>query len=277
MRTLRWTVVCLTVFLSYAARPQTEPRPQFEVASIKPAALDARGMFVGPGPGGGISMSDVSLKQLIAIAWRVQAFQISGGPLWVDSVHYDVVGKPEAEPKEGEILPMLQSLLKDRFQLTFHRATKELLIYSLVLARKDSKLGPRLTKSKDGDCTPPDPSTRRPQTGKPACEQMTINANRMTAVSLPIANLTLMLSRRLGRTIVDKTGLTGNFNMSLEWASVETRATLLPMDAPAAQAPDPAEPSIFTALQEQLGLKLESQNGPVETLIIERAEKPSEN
>jgi uncharacterized protein (TIGR03435 family) len=280
MSQLLGTIVCLPMILSCRAIAQTDADPHFEVASIKPGAPDARGMFIGPGPGSGISVTNATLKQLIGIAWRVQAFQISGGPAWLDSVHYDVVAKPETKPKQGEILLMLQSLLEDRFKLTFRRETKEVPIYALVMARKDGKLGPHLTESKQGGCTLLDPSKPPPEPDKPplpTCGQMTINSTRMTAVSLPVANLVIMLSRRLGRTVADKTGLTGNFDMSLEWAADETQAMRMPPDAPAPPSSDAAGPSIFTALQEQLGLRLESQKGSIEILVIERAEKPSDN
>jgi uncharacterized protein (TIGR03435 family) len=177
---------------------------------------------------------------------------------------------------------MLQALLADRFQLTLHRETKELPIYALVMARKDGKLGPRLTESKEGGCTMPDPTKPPPppEPGKPAtlgCGGMMMSPRRLTASSVPLANLAPTLSRMLGRTVVDKTGLAGKFDISLEWTPDETQAIQLPPDAPKPLPSDGSGPSIFTALQEQLGLKLESQKGPVEIFVIERAEKPSEN
>jgi bla regulator protein BlaR1 len=260
---------------------QTEARPEFEVASIKPAAPDARGMFIRPGPGGGLSVTNMTLKELIVIAYRVQPFQISGGPPWLDSLHYDIVAKPEAKPKGKEIQLMLQSLLADRFQLTIRHETKEFPVYALVLARKDGKLGPQLVESKDGVCTRPDPNKMPPppEPGKPPalfCGQMMMNPKHLTVVSAPVANMIPMLSRMLGRTVIDRTGLTAKFDITLDWTPDEGQALQMQPDAP---KPPPSEvgPSIFTAMQEQLGLKLESQKGPVEVLIVERAEKPSEN
>src|ERR1700688_3687058 len=109
MRRLLWTVVCLLMILSGGVIAQTFGPPAFEVASIKPSAPDARGMYIRPGPGGGVSITNMTLKELIVIAWRVQPFQISGGPTWLDSVHYDVTAKPEAKPKPAEMSQMLQS------------------------------------------------------------------------------------------------------------------------------------------------------------------------
>jgi uncharacterized protein (TIGR03435 family) len=106
---------------------------------------------------------------------------------------------------------------------------------------------------------------------------MMMSPNRLTATSIPVSNLTPMLSRLLGRTVVDKTGLTGNFDVSVEWTPDETQAIRLPPGAQTPPLSDTTGPSIFTAFQEQLGLKLDSQKGPVEILVIERAEKPSGN
>jgi uncharacterized protein (TIGR03435 family) len=178
-----------------SAIAQTEKPPRFEVASIKPAAPDQRGMFSQPGPGGGVTMTNMTLKELIVIAWRVQPFQILGGPAWIDSLHYDITPKPEKRPQPTELPVMLQSLLQDRFQLAVHRETKELAIYALVLARKDGKLGPRLVESKEGSCTQPDPSKPLPppEPGKPptlGCGQMRISPVGLTVVDRPVGDLT---------------------------------------------------------------------------------------
>ena len=225
----------------------------------------------------------MTLKEMIVLAWRIQPFQILGGPAWLDSIHYDVTARPEGKPQQTEIPLMLQSLLEDRFKLTIHRETRQLPIYALVVARKDGKLGPRLTKSKEGGCAPPDPSKPPPllQPGERptlGCGGSMMGPGRMMAVSVPVGNLAPGLSRLLGRTVVDKTGLPGNFDIDMEWAPDDARTTqLLPQEAPKPAPSSVSGPSIFTALQEQLGLKLESRKGPVDILVIERAEKPSEN
>ena len=280
MRPVLGIVVCLLILLSRGANAQT--KPQFEVASIKPSPPDARGMFIRPGPGGGVSITNMSLKEMIVLAWRVQPFQISGGPAWLDSVHYDVIAKPETRSAPLEIVSMLQALLEDRFQLAIRRETRELPIYALVLAKKDGKLGPGLRESKEGSCTPPDPNKpppplrlgERPTLG---CGGMAMSMRSYTAVSVPVANLAPGLSRLLGRTVVDKTGLTGKFDVDVEWTPDQTQALQPPPGVPAPPTSGGEAPSIFTAFQEQLGLKFESQKGPVEILVIERAEKPSEN
>lgn len=254
-------------------------KPQFEVASIKPSAPDARGMSIRNAPGGRLNISNLSLKEMIVFGWRVQPYQISGGDPWVGSMRWDVSAKPETAPKQGEQQLMLQALLEDRFQLKIHNETKELSIYALVLARKDGKLGPNLTEAKEGGCLAFDPTRPKPEPGAPPvrnCGQQTMSYGTLTAVSVPVENIIPMLARMLGRTIVDKTGLKGRYDITVAWTPDESQTAMLPPDAPK-PPPSDAGPTIFTALQEQLGLKLESQKGPVEILVIDRAEKPSEN
>jgi uncharacterized protein (TIGR03435 family) len=276
MKRLDWSVVLLLVAFSRGAIAQT--KAEFEVASIRPSAPDERGTSFGPGPGGGIIITNFTLKEMIRLAWQVQPFQISGGPAWLDSIRYDVTAKPQGKPQLGELLPMLRSLLEDRFQLAIHRETRELPIYALVVVGNDGKLGPGLTESKENSCTPPDPSRppSQPKPGEPAalaCGGMMMGPRSLTAASVPIANLPVALSRLLGRTVVDKTGLKGKFDIRVEWTSDETQAP------PGTLAPpsETAGPPIFTALQEQLGLKLETQTDQMEILVVERAEKPSAN
>ena len=274
--------VAVFLFLSGGAIAQVaQPsvRPQFEVASIKLAPPDAFGMWIRP-IAGGTTMTNMTLKELIVIAYRIQPFQVSGGPAWLDSARFDISAKSEGPRKPGEIPLMLQALLEDRFKLAMHRDTKELPIYALVLAKKDHTLGPRLTESKEGSCTEDDPSKPPPppEPGKPStlgCGGVMTGPRQLTAASVPLARLISALERRIGRTIVDKTGLTGNFDIVLQWTPDENElavlALLLPPDEPRPSASDSTGPSIFTALQEQLGLKLESQKGPVEILVIDRA------
>jgi uncharacterized protein (TIGR03435 family) len=237
----------------------------FEVASIKPAAPGALGFRSRFTPGGRFTASNISLKELIAAMWRIPEFQISGGPAWLGSARYDISAKPENNPKDGDVMPMIQSLLADRFQLRFHRETRELPILALVVARKDGKLGARLTESKD--CSAVDPS-------KPGCGRINRSPRTIRATSVSLGTLAHSLAEILGRTVVDKTGLTGTFDISVEWAPDDAQLAMLPPGVP---RPTSDGPSIFVAIQEQLGLKLESQKGPVEMFVIDRAEKPSEN
>ena len=275
-------VIVLAVAVTGALMAQTEARPQFEVASIKPAAPDARGMFVRMNPGGRVDITNMTLKDLIIMAWRIQPNQLSGGPPWLGSARFDISAKSENTPKQGDLQLMLQSLMEDRFQFKIHRETKELSLYALVLARKDGKLGPALKETTESSCTQPDPTKPLPplDPGKPPpryCGNMMMQQRRLTAIGVPVDRLVPSLARMLGRTVIDKTGLTGRYDITLEWSQDEAPAVQTASDSPLPAATEAPGPSIFTALQEQLGLKLDSQKGPVEVIVIDRAEKPSEN
>lgn len=243
--------------IAQVAQPGAKPedaKPQFEVASIRPSAPDERGMLIRPPSGGRVDITNTTLKRLVANAWGIQLFQISGGPGWLDSAHYDIAAKAGTTSNEEDIALMLQALLTDRFQLKIHRETRELPVYALILAKKDRRLGPGLTESKDGACTKADstsfPARREP--GKlPAvpCGRMMINPSFLRAASVPFASLTTGLARLLGRIVVDKTGLKGNFDIGMEWAPDEAQYLRLPPGVP---APPPSDgPSIFVAVQEQ--------------------------
>jgi uncharacterized protein (TIGR03435 family) len=265
---------------------ETDSKPQFEVASIKLGSLGLPGGRILYQPGGKLRVTNISLKQLIQQAYDVDPFQVSGGPAWVDSTRYDINATSDKPSKPPEIRVMLQSLLSDRFQLTIHRETRELPVYALVLAKKDGKLGPKLTESKEGGCTVYDPANPPRVTADGICGTTKFNPSHgwLTITRLPLDALTKTLREVLGRAVIDKTGLTGNFDIHLEWAPDEWApdesevARLLAVLPPGVPNPPPSDgPSIFVAVQEQLGLKLESQKGPVEVLVIDRAEKPSEN
>ena len=208
--------------------------------------------------GGGLKVENGTLKGLIETAYNVRDFQISGGPGWLNSERYDLLARSASgEPAVLRAEEMratrvkLQSLLAERFQLKVHRETRELQEYALTLDRKGSKLivEAPLTSSTDS------------RTG------IQSTCGHMTGTRASMANLTVYLSRQLNRPVVDRTGLTAQYNFELEWT---------PDLNPCAESADTA-PSIFTALQDQLGLKLDSIKGPVETLVVDRAEKPVED
>lgn len=286
---VRGLVSLIAAFAAAFAQAQDKPGaaapPSFEVATIKPAAPDARGTYIRPGPGGGVSLTNMGLREMIVFAWDIQPFQLSGGPSWMDSAHFDIVAKPEATTGRFDIAlirPMLQRLLADRFELRVHKETKEMPIYALVMARKDGKPGPGLTESKEGDCVKPDP-TRPPAPPPPGvappryCGGLMMSVNRITGVANPVSSLAPLLSRTLGRTVVDETGLKGNFDIELEWTPDETQTFQRPGGAANPAPADPTAPSLFTAVQERLGIKIESKKGPVEMIVVDQAEKPSEN
>jgi len=290
-----------------AQAPQTPQPPQepaggwaFEVASIKPNnSADARVMMqMQPGQ---LRATNATLRQLVRQAYGLQDFQISGGPSWLASDHFDLIAKmPEGfQPTPGPppapggpptpMQQMLRRLLAERFKFAAHNETKDAPVYALVVARSDGKLGPQIKKS-ETDCAamsapgrgrgampplPPGP----PQPGESIPCGMRIGPGTLVAGGMPLSQFAQSLGMFAGRIVLDRTGLAGNYDITMTWTPEQMAQR--PPGAPDPQingvAVDPNGPSLFTAVQEQLGLKLDSQRGSVETLVIDRAEKPVEN
>ena len=255
--------------LKLASGQQPEPwvtRPAFAVASVKLTDLSlGQQIDMRVLPGGTVTATAVTLKFLITVAYGVQNVQVSGGPGWLDTAKFDLLAKP-ADGEKLQALPMLQSLLEDRFQLVVRRETKDLSVYELKLAKPGGAPGPNLKQSALDAC-PVDAAVP----GTVPCGGFALYESRLTGNRDQLSALTKPLSRIVGRPVVDKTGLTQYFDLTLEWAPDLAGA------ANARANTDTNLPSIFTALQEQLGLKLEADKEPIETLVVERAEKPSEN
>lgn len=246
------------------AQQQSAPRPAFEVASIKPGDPNSQMFRIGSMPGGRFAANNASLKMLIQTAYDVRSHQISGGPNWLDSAKYDIDAKPDsatpipAGPAGGpQMRLMLQSLLEERFKLKLHRESKEEPVYELMVARG----GPKLQKATD--------SLKQQQRG------LRMGRGQLTGTAAPMSILVTQLSQQLGRSVIDKTGLAGQYDFELKWTPDLGQSQGGPADA--GPQPDPPGPSIFTAIQEQLGLRLESTKGPVDVLVIDYAEKPTEN
>jgi uncharacterized protein (TIGR03435 family) len=201
---------------------------------------------------------------LINIAYKVQDFQVVGAPGWVNSDRYDIEAKAsDAAAQRGTGIiqgAMLQSLLEDRFKLVVRRETRELPIYELSVAKSGSKL-------KAGSCTTRDPNAPPSRQQPSDCGFSVMDNNMIKATQIDMERFIPMLTFWVKRTVLDRTGFKGAFDVDLKWNPDEATAT---------PATDTA-PSIFTALQEQLGLKLESAKGPVEVLVIDSVSRPSEN
>jgi bla regulator protein BlaR1 len=266
--------------------------PEFEVTSIKPSQsgkdTERRISFMPDG----FSATGITLQMLIRVAYEVQDFQISGAPTWLNTEQYDVSAKTDksvadelqklsSDQHNRESLRMLQALLADRFRLTLHRETKEQLpVYALVIAKN----GPKLHEVKPSDADAE--TTIKLPNGivvpfRPG--QQAILVNQILGKELPITNLVEMLSSQLGRTVVDKTGLTGKYDWNLQWTPEPASSPMFKgaedgqTGTDNAVRSESAGPSIFAAIQEQLGLKLELKKGILEVLVIEHVEKPSEN
>jgi uncharacterized protein (TIGR03435 family) len=262
--------MALGLLVGVANAQNPAPPPQFEVASIKPtpsSGLDARW---DPPLGGRFSVRNINLRSLIEIAWNVPTYQISGGPGWADSDKYDVSAKaPGADASLDQKRLMLQTLLEDRFRLAIHREPKEIPAYGLLAAKN----GLKLAQSERPSCIPFDPNAPPPgeaARGRIPCGAFSMARGRVTGERIGIAQFASILSNLLRRPVIDETGFTGKFDVHLNYSPEATTA-------PEIASSDKTAPSIFTAIQEQLGLRLESRKSPVEILVIDHAEKPSEN
>jgi uncharacterized protein (TIGR03435 family) len=221
---------------------------------------------------GRFTASNVSLKNLLQYqAYGIPESRISGGPKWISSERFDIEAKTDNAvadrlrtlPRDQRTLQtrrMFQQLLADRFKLAVHWETRDLRVYAMVLAKK----GPRLQPSKEPDGHSGTSSNN---------EQFT--AQGVTLAQMADA-LTQEFSRELGRVVTDKTGIQGRYDFVLKWMPNSSAALVNGGTDSSAISPD-SGPSLFTAIQEQLGLKLESTNGPVQVLVIDHAEMPSQN
>jgi uncharacterized protein (TIGR03435 family) len=287
------------------------PSPTFEVATIKPAAPQGPGRFMigmSGGPGtrdpGQMTFSNVNLSMLVANAFDVRDYQVNA-PAWMDSERFDIVAKVPQGATRDDVRKMILNLLTERFKMKIHKESKEAAIYALIVGKN----GPKLKESSKEEAPPTDgdaPGGGRGPIGPPQRDKNGFPVLRggrgnlifmgpngrlqMTSGHATMAMLAATLSGQIGRPVVDQTGLAGEYDYQLEF----TREGLampkgMPMMGPppggdGGRGPAPtgdggeAGPSIFTAVQEQLGLRLESRKGPVELIVVDSAEKtPTEN
>ena len=245
------------------------PAQVFEVASVKPNKSGTTAVSFRLQPGGQLNALNVTVRDLIRFAYAVQPFQIEGGPGWTGSDRFDVVAKvageivPQPPGQVGPVQVMLQNLLAERFALKVRRETKEGPVYALAHARADRQLAKQVTPS-TVDCA----ALLRARTGpSPQCRISSAGPGTISGRDASFSQLAQLLSGQVQRLVIDKTGLPGVHSWDLQFAPDQT-------PAPGAVAPaviDPDRPSLFTALQEQLGLKLESQRAPLEMLIVDAA------
>src|SRR5258708_6329833 len=267
-----------TAFLVAAGCACAQTPPSFEVASIRPSSSEDRRPLINMQPSGRCVARNATVKRLITVAYRIKHFQISGGPKWIDSDFFDIAATPAGPlAKPDQFQAMLQALLAERFHLVIRRETKEMPVYALVAA----KGGPKIKEALDSDPAIIDPGGRAPE-GAPRRPPITrIRRGSLTAQGIEMLAFVDTLSNFLGRAVLDRTGLSGRYDVKLQWTTDENQVAMFEvMGVPegfGAPPPDPLGPSLFTALQEQLGLRLETQKGPLEMLVIERVEKPSEN
>ena len=251
---------------------QAPPAESFEVAAIRANHSGDRVMLFQPSHGGRFTATNCSLRLLIQYAYDVYQFQIYGGPVWIQSARYDIAAKAGGDPSVSIIRAMLRHLLEDRFQLQAHWDTAESGVFNLVV----SKAG-KLRESAPGDCPPPlpNPQSRPGQPPEAPCGALRNSPGDTAGRKLTAAELANSLAMFVGRPVLDKTGLKGKYDIDLRWTP---DAAGKPSPAVGPLEPiDTTGPSIFTALQEQLGLKLESAIGQAKVLVIDHAARPSEN
>jgi len=282
------SATALSVSRPHAQAPAQAPDPNaaltYEAASVKPNKSGVQGSSIRRFPGGRLQATNMPLRALITFAYQLQPFQLVEDPGWIRNETFDIVAKMEGDPPP--VMPgsgpdphmvAMRTLLAERFKLAVHRETRQMDIYELVLARPDGKLGPAL-KPTTQDCAamlaaarggpPPGPA---PGPNSPVVCGMRGLPGRLVAGAMPMAQLASNLSGQVQRIVVDRTGLSGGWDFEITFAPERPLNPPPGVEFPAA---DPNAPSLFTAMQEQLGLKLQSTKGPVEVLVVERVEQP---
>jgi len=242
----------LYLCLFYAAAQQ---QPAFDVASVKPSHYQGGPLRVtGRVDADGINFSNMMLRLVIQRAYGVKPYQVIG-PDWINTERYSIVAKASGPAPQEKILEMLQTLLVERFQLAFHRETKEMPVYALVVAKGGLKI--------------------KEATSEGAAQVDGGDGGELVFDHVPMGILAGVIRQSVDRPVLDDTGLKGSYSFKLAWSEDKR---IGPGAATRTEASDPAEaPSIFTALQETLGLKLESRKAPIEVLVIDRIERPSKN
>ena len=282
------SALALSVSRPHAQTPAQAPDPHesyvYEAASVKPNKTAPQGSSIRRFPGGRLQATNMPLRALITFAYQLQPFQLVGDPGWLRTETFDIVAKMEGDPPP--VMPgqgpdphmvAMRNLLADRFKLTVHRETREMDIYALVIARPDGKPGPAL-KPTTQDCEAMMDAAKRGKLPPPPGPNDPImcgtrgSPGRIQVGGMPLVSFANMLSGRVQRTVVDRTGLAGAWDFEINFAPESA-----PIQAPpGVELPpgDPTAPSLFTAIQEQLGLRLQSTKGPVEVLVVDRIEQP---
>jgi uncharacterized protein (TIGR03435 family) len=286
VRRVATAVVAAAVAAAVVDARQATQTPSFDIVSVKKNVSGDRMSGLQILPGGRYAWTNTTLENLIGTAYQRGGFdssEIIGGPAWLDKDRFDVVAHATAVPPSdpdgfpSALFEMIRAVLADRFKLQLHDEMRERPVYALVLARTDGRLGPRLTKSTT-DCA----AVLRDEVAGKKVELTTRGVRpcavggpqgRMQAAGLTIDQLANVLRRVVNRPVINRTGLSGAFDWDLEY----NPEFVLPLPCEPAPVGTPANerPTVFTAVQEQLGLRLESTRVPVRVLVVDRAEQPT--
>lgn len=276
------TSLCFIAAGAAARAQQDSTVSTFEVSSVKAHPGISDGSFVGRQPGGRLVAAAASLRELLEFAYNIQPFQLVNEPKWVDEERWDIDARmASGTTATPENLPgALASLLGTRFNLVLRREVRQMPIYALVPARADGRVGPQLTRSAI-DCAALRAARAKGDTGPlPPAAQLCDGRGRPGSIQVggsPLSALATQLAPRLQRMVVDRTGLQGTWDLTLTFTPDPSQITAGTLAQGVVPQFDPDAPSIFTALQEQLGLKLEPATGPVEVWVVERVERAKEN
>ena len=244
-------------------RMAPDANPAFEVATIRPSD-PAHPEQIITLRGAEVITTNQTVHALINLAYWIHPKQLTGGPAWTESDKFDVAGKPDApgQPNVDQMKTMIQKLLADRFQLKFHYEKRDLPVYAITIAKTGSKL---ITSQDDPKGIPSWGFGRSP------------SGTTITFRNAPLSQVTAVLQNSMDKPVVDQSGLPGRYDFTVTFTPDPAQAALIGgPPPPAADNPD-AAPDLFTAFQQQLGLKLESIKAPVDVMVIDKVEKPSEN
>ena len=246
-------LAALVLLAGTVLEAQAPPAAEFEVVSIKRSPPDARGGGLGNTPDGTLTMRNQPIRSILLFGSPAPVREMEGFPDWVARDRYDIIAKPPAGSTPQQTSAMMRRLLEDRFKLKGHVEERERPTFALVLARSDGRLGPQL-KASALDC-------------KERCGG-SFGAGSIEANSIRIDDVVPFFSNEAGRTVINRTGLKGFYALTLRWS---------PQPAATADVPVDDSPEFFTAIQEQLGLKLQPERTTLPVFVVDSIERPSEN
>jgi uncharacterized protein (TIGR03435 family) len=265
----------VAILLAAQVAAAQAPEPAFDVASVKVNTSGAQvSRMSAPSGTGRFEATNASVRALILLAYRLQRFQLTGGPSWIDTVRVDIAARATAATAtRDEIERMLRTLLAERLHLVVHRERREMPVYALVVAHDDGRLGPRLQASTT-DCAAAAGARGAPTqspSGQLLCNTR-ISPTSINAGGMSMARLAVTLSGLVGRLVTDETHLTETYDLQLTFTPEQP-----PLGVTTPPPVDPDAPSIFAAVREQLGLKLEARRGMVDVVVIDRVDPPDQN